>query len=100
MSATEQIPVPESLAELLQNPQRVRDAFDALNLILAMRVQLTTPGSTRGIASLVTSGERYTLPIPLQFSTPIANSTATAANVSAQLNTLLQAMRSTGQLPT
>lgn len=84
----------------MQDPQRVRDAFAVLNLLLSMRVQITTPGSTRGVSSLVTSGEKYVIPIPLGFTAPIANSSATAASASAQLNTLLQAMRNTNQLPT
>jgi hypothetical protein len=100
MSETKQLEIPEGLAELLQNPQRVEEAFETLNLLLTVRVQLTQPSTTRGVASLVTSGERYTLPIPLQLAAPIANSTATAASVNTQFNALLQAMRVTGQLPT
>jgi hypothetical protein len=94
-----QIPPPATLADLLQDPQRVRDANKALNLLLAAQVSITQPITTRGLESLIVSRENIVIPVPLQLSAPIADSAATAASASTQLNLLLAALRRTGQLP-
>ena len=94
---------PADLAALFQEPQRVRDAFDLLNALAQMEVHIVVAGGAvalgPGKSALKGSPPALILPLPLKFATPIANSTATAASVSAQLNSLLAALRTTGQLP-
>jgi hypothetical protein len=97
------IPLPPDgmalLAWLAENPQAVRQAIEALNLLITLEVQITTAGSTRGQQGIVTSADRFLMPIPLKLPVPIADSTATAASVSTQLNLLLAGLRQTTQLP-
>lgn len=94
-----QVTPPNSLSELLQSPQRVRDAFELLNALAAAKVSVVALSSTRGDQSLLISSQGITIPVPLKLDRAIADSTATAASVSAQLNALLAALRRTGQLP-
>ncbi len=99
MASPQQLQIPQGALELIQNPQRVRDAFQLLNLLASAEVRVVTTGGTTGTASILVSGQNAVIPIPLKLATPIADSTATAASVSAQLNALLAALRVTGQLP-
>ncbi len=101
MSATPviQLKIPESASELLSDPQRVKDAFVLLNVILAARVQITPAGTTRGTVSLVVTRSNMVIGIPLQFAAPIADATG-AGDIVAQFNKVMAAMRVTGQNPT
>lgn len=98
------IKVPESVAELLQDPQRVRDALLLLNALSQLEVHLVPPGSSPALSpgNKIIKGDppALILPLPLQFRSAIADSTATAASVSAQLNLLLAELRAVRQLPT
>jgi hypothetical protein len=99
MPAIKQLKVPQSAVELIKDPQRVADAFMLLNLLLSAQVEVTMPNSTRGVESIVVSGQNILIPIPLKLSTAIADASATALSASTQLNLLLAALRRTRQLP-
>lgn len=97
------IEVPTNLADLLTDGKRLRDAINLLNALASMEVHLVTPGA---VSPLVPGGKpirgdppSLIMTLPLKFAAPIADSTATAASASAQLNLLLAALRTTGQLP-
>lgn len=98
------IEAPANLAELLSDPQRVRDAFALLNALATMEVHLVPPGGAPALSpgnkSIRGDPPNLILPLPLQFTAAIADSTATAASVSAQLNLLLAELRKIRQLPT
>ena len=98
------LPIPnagKTLQWVIENPNAVRDAMRFLNLVISLEVQVTqASGLANPKRGIVFAGRNAVLPIPLQLRAPIADSTATAASVSAQLNLLLAALRSTGQLPT
>ena len=97
------IDLPESLADLLGDPQRIRDAIDLLNAIATMEVHLVAPGNVAplspGNRPIRGDPPNLILPLPLKFTAAITDSTATAASASAQLNLLLAELRKTGQLP-
>ena len=87
------------VAGLIKEPNRVKNLVEFVDSLKLAEVKLTLP-DPRGSAALVIADENIIIPIPLKLSAPIADSTATAASVSTQLNLLLAALRSTGQLPT
>ena len=97
------ITLPASFATLVQDPQRIRDAIELLNALSQLQVQLVPVGSSRplssGNRSIVGEPPALILPLPIAMQTAIADSTATAASVSAQLNALLAALRLTKLLP-
>lgn len=97
------IELPDELADLFANPQRIRDAVALLNALSALEVHLVPPGNVASLApgNRVIRGEPPTLilPLPLKFRAAIADSSATAASASAQLNLLLAELRATKQLP-
>lgn len=97
------IEVPQSLADLLANPQRVRDAFALLNALAQVEVVLTTPGGsqplTPGNQTIRGDPPTLTMPLPLRFTRSIPDSTATAASASATVNLLLAELRKVSQLP-
>lgn len=86
---------------VVQNPDAVRDAVQFLNLLIALECKVVVPSSINNPkVGIVFSAKNAILPIPLKLAAPIADSSATAASVSTQLNLLLAALRATGQLPT
>lgn len=99
------IKVPGSLAELLANPDRVRDAFTLLNGLATLQIQLTVPdansAASQGKASLRGEGpDNIIMPLALKFSSPVNNDvSATAVSVSAKLNELLGQLRRIGINP-
>lgn len=97
------IQVPESMADLFADPQRVADAFRLLNALAGMEVHLVPPSNVAPLAAgqKPIRGEppNLVLPLPLKFRRSISDSSATAASASAQLNLLLAELRATGQLP-
>ncbi len=98
-----QIEVPSDLSDLLADSQRVRDAFALLNALATMEVHLVPTGAVDplrpGGKPIRGDAPNLIMALPLRLGSPIANSTATAASVSTQLNLLLAALRETGQLP-
>ena len=103
-SATATLPIPnagKTLQFIVENPNAVRDALKFLNLLIALEVRLVgASGFNDPKRGIVFAGRNAIMPIPLKLNAPIADSTATAASVSTQLNLLLAALRATGQLPT
>jgi hypothetical protein len=99
-------PIPKTGGEVFDWLQRYPEAADELigivNRLYNLQFQLIRPGSnTAGVENvLVDSPQNLVLALPLKFAAPIANSTATAASVSTQLNLVLAQLRLTGQLPT
>lgn len=97
------IDLPATVAELLTDPKRVRDAIALLNALATMEVHLVAPGNVAPLSpgSKPIRGDppNLILPLPLKFTAAITDSTATAASASAQLNLLLAELRKTGQLP-
>lgn len=94
-------PAESILKWVIDNPQAVRDAVKLLNLLSAVEVRVvTSTAANRTNNPVIISGTNAILPVPLKLAAPIADSTATAASVSTQLNLLLVALRTTGQLPT
>lgn len=78
------IPLPKSseglIAWVLANPQAVRQAIEALNLLLSVQVQLTVPNTTRtDQQGIVMSRERYLMPIAIKFPNNWAVATGTAS---------------------
>lgn len=102
MPADSPIPLPgDAIIEWRnRHPQAADELVRAVNLLMALELKLVVPTAYNPAKEAIArSGTNYALILPLKFSAPIANSTATAANVSTQLNSLLAALRSTGQLP-
>lgn len=97
------IEVPDDLAALFSDPERLRAAWELLNALAQMSAALVpVAGSVAfGVGKPLIKGEppNLILTLPFQFQVPIANATATAASASAQLNLLLAQLRLTGQLP-
>ena len=97
------ISIPDNLGDLLANPQRIRDAISLLNGLLEMEVRLVPPGGVAplqsGYKQIIGDPPALVLPLPLKFRRPIADSTATAASASAQLNILLAELRANSQNP-
>lgn len=103
MPANAPIPLPgDAIMEWrAKYPEAADELVRAVNLMLDMKVRLVTPdGFNSAQSAIVTSPQQYFLAVPLKFRRAIADSTATAASVSAQLNLLLAELRATGQLPT
>lgn len=62
--------IPEKLADLLADPARVRDAFELLNALASLQLQIVSPSANIGgkINSTVIVGQgELTLPLPIQF---------------------------------
>lgn len=97
------IKIPDDLADLFRDGQRVSDAFALLNALATMEVHLVTPGAVDplGPGGKPIRGDppNLILTLPLKIAAPIANSTATAASASARLNDLLAALRVVKILP-
>lgn len=97
------IELPVNLADLLGDSQRVRDAFALLNAMVTLNVQLVRAQSAISLApgqnNIKGDPPNLVLPLPLMLDSAIADSTATAASVSTQLNLLLAALRKTKMLP-
>lgn len=95
----QQLTIPKTLAELIQDPQRVRDAFTLLNLLLGAQVRLVSSGKTD--TPLTISGTTLIIPVPVKLDTPIADAQTTPnqSKLLIQFNLLLAALRRTGQLP-
>jgi hypothetical protein len=84
-----------------KHPQAADELIQIVNLMRAMELGLVTPSAnTRGKEVLIASENNLVLNLPLKFSAPIADSTASAASVSTQLNLVLAQLRLTGILPT
>ena len=84
-----------------KHPQAADDLVRAVNLLLALEVKLVNSNANNtGKTAILRSANNYVLTLPIQFASPIADSTATAANVSTQLNSLLAALRTAKILPT
>jgi hypothetical protein len=98
------ITLPENLADLLSDPQRIRDAMALLNGLAKLQVQLTVASAAINLKTpnrlIAGDPPNLILPIPLMLDAPIANSNGTAANINTQFCLLLQKLRTTGQLPT
>jgi hypothetical protein len=98
------IPIPANTAELLRDPRRVRDALELLNALASLEVHLVPPGAAAPLSpgrnQIVGTPPSLVLPLPLQCPSAVADSSATAASVSTQLNLLLAGLRRTGILPT
>ncbi len=97
------IELPENLADLLTDSQRVRDAIALLNALSNLEVRLVPPGGVKplqsGYKQIIGDPPSLVLPLPLQCTRAIADSTATAESASAQLNALLAELRKTKLLP-
>lgn len=103
MAADSPIPLmgEDYFAWRMRYPDAADELIQIVNRMYGMRWQLVRPGGNTGgtNAVLLDSDQSMILAAPLQFAAPIANSTATAASVSTQLNLLLAQLRLTGQLP-
>ena len=97
------IELPHSLAQLVSDPSKIQDAINLLNALASIEVVLVPASSTaplvRGERQIQGEPPNLVLPIPIQCASPIADSVANAASVSAQLNTLLAQLRVTRILP-
>lgn len=89
--------------DLLHSPEILQELVDMLYALRNINLQLVTQqGSlsfSPGTSQIFGKPPNLTLPVPLKLQNPIADSAATAASASAQLNLLLAALRKTGQLP-
>ncbi len=99
MPANPQLRVPRTQADLLNDPQTVRDAFTLLNILVSMRVQNASGAqfaSTKGVESLMVSSQGAIMPLPVLFDTGLADSLNTDLANQAALNSLLAMFRRTG----
>lgn len=99
------VPVPALTGvDFIRDPQVIAQQMAMLYGLRNLNVQLVIGQASQlfkpGISQITGSPPNLVLPLPLMLASPIANSTATAASVSAQLNLLLSALRATTQLPT
>lgn len=89
--------------DLIQNPALLQKQIDLLYALLNLNIQLVVGQGAQklapGASSIVGTPPRLTLPIPLKLPAPIADADGTGSGASDQLNLLLAALRSTGQLP-
>ncbi len=102
MPANSPIPLPgNAIFEWRERyPEAADELVKAVNLMLSMRVELVTPnGYNSAQTAILASPNQYLLALPVRFRAPIADSSATAASASAQLNLLLAELRATKQLP-
>ncbi len=89
--------------DFIKNPAVLAAQIDMLYGLRNLNVQLVTGQASQqlavGVSQISGSPPNLVLPLPFKLSAPIADSSATAASVSAQLNLLLAAMRVRGDLP-
>ncbi len=98
------VAIPANAAELLQNPQRVRDALALLNALAQMEVHLVTPQNVSALAPgnkpLRGDPPSIILPLPFKFTEAIDDCDETDLNdVGLTLNALLEQLRRTGVNP-
>lgn len=76
------IELPDSFADLIADPQRIRDAIDLLNGLALLQVKITTPQGSNALANgrSVIQGDppNLILPLPLQAPNSWAAATGTA----------------------
>lgn len=109
------IEVPQSFAELVQDPQRVRDAFELLNALATMEVHLVPPGNVSALSAgnQPIRGEPPVLILPLPLQSPntwaaatgtltrttFATSTVTTAQLAERVAALISDLKATRILP-
>lgn len=91
-----QIEIPSSVAELIQDPKRIQDALEMLNALVALQVRLTTPQGSNRLASGVSviqgdSKGGYLIPLPLQSPNNWASATGTATRTTFATSTVTTA---------
>jgi hypothetical protein len=98
------IPLPSRAIDLITNGQIAIDSINLLNSLAKAHLWIVPP--TGSVAANTgkpvwqgDSGQELVLPIPLQFTRSIPDSTATVASVSATLNLLLAELRKNKQIP-
>lgn len=98
------IEIPEDLASLFQEPEKVKNAFAMLKALRDLNVQLVTPQSSvalvPGKKNIVGEPPILLLPLPLKMTQPIEDSDGVDGNTTTQLNLLLGELRKIGILPT
>lgn len=93
---SEQIQIPESIAELVQDPKRIKDAIQLLNALVAIQVRLTSPQGSNQLASGISviqgdSKGGFLLPLPLQSPNNWASATGTATRTTFATSTVTTA---------
>lgn len=93
---SDQIDIPESLAELIQDPKRIKDALAILNSLLALQIKITTPQGSNQLASgmIAIQGDfqgGYIIPLPLQSPNIWASATGTATRTTFATSTVTTA---------
>lgn len=83
----------------LRYPEAADALIEAVNGLQALEWQVVKPSAQTRSTVLIEGPRAYTLAAPLQFATAIADSTATAASASTQLNLLLAALRTVKMNP-
>ncbi|NBW14597.1 MAG: hypothetical protein EBR82_42020 [Caulobacteraceae bacterium] len=113
---SDQIEIPQSVAELIQDPQRIKDALEILNALVALQIKLTTPQGSNRLANGVSviQGDfkgGYIIPLPLQSAnswaaatgtatrTTFATSTVTTAQLAERVKALIDDLQSVRILP-
>ena len=98
------IQIPANLGSFLSDPQRIRDAIELLNALANLNVQLVSVQGTMSLApaqkNIVGNPPNLVLPLPLMFSTSIADPSATAASCQTAIKELFTELRKTKMLPT
>jgi hypothetical protein len=89
------IEIPQNLADLVSDPQRVRDAFELLNALALMEVHLVPPG---GADALIAGNQPIRgeppvliLPLPLQSPNSWAAATGTLTRITFETSTVTTA---------
>jgi hypothetical protein len=90
---------PQNLADVIRRPQTVIDALQVVDNLRVAKVEIVQPVTTRLGSPVVIADEGMTIPVPIKLSAAIANCNTDTANISSTLNSLLSALRATGQLP-
>lgn len=90
-------------ADFFKNPALAQDLVTLLFALRNINVQLVVLQASQmlsaGTSPIVGTLPNLTLPLPIKLAMPVADSAATAASASAQLNALLSLLRKSGQLP-
>lgn len=93
-------PAGNFMAWVMANPQQVAQYFAIVYAMQNAQLAITINGTTTKVPiRFSVENALFSIELPNRLSSAIADSSATAASVSTQLNLLLAAMRVTKQLP-
>ncbi len=103
MPANLPLPLPSNyqnaIAWWTANRTEIDEMVRFYNLLRALQVKVVGPTDTRGLQSLVISGENMILPVPVMMPAPIPDSAVNLATLTASHNALLAGLQDAGIMP-